>query len=250
MPTPAALTFTHLNKRYGTRAVLHDVHFTIAQGEACALVGENGAGKTSLIKTLLDFSPADAGHIDICGHPHTDPRARQTLAYLPERFVPPAHLSGHHFLAYMERLHHVARTPTDTALAVSATLTALDFATEALDRPVRDYSKGMAQKLGLAAILLSNKPLLILDEPMSGLDPKARILLKRHLTQLKAQGITLFFTTHALADVEELADRMAIMHRGRLSFVGSPSQCCATYGAPHLEAAYLHAIADEAPLAA
>ena len=101
----------------------------------------------------------------------------------------------------------------------------------------------MAQKLGLAACFLSRKDLIILDEPMSGLDPKARILVKRYLQSLKEQGHTLFFSTHMLADVAELCDRMGILHEGRLRFIGSPGACCEAFGAESLEQAYLNCIA-------
>ncbi len=121
-------------------------------------------------------------------------------------------------------------------------LEALDLDPAALGRPVRAYSKGMAQKLGLAACFLSGKRLLILDEPVSGLDPKARALVKRHLLRLKAAGHTLFFSTHALPDVEELCDRMAILHGGEIRFVGSPAECRERFEAETLEQAFLNCI--------
>jgi ABC-2 type transport system ATP-binding protein len=122
-------------------------------------------------------------------------------------------------------------------------LGSVDLAPEALAKPVRLLSKGMAQKLGLAAVLASGKPLLILDEPMSGLDPKARALLKRSLLQRKALGQTLFFSTHMLADVEALCDRMAVLHDGVLKFVGTPSELCRRYETDSLEAAFLACVA-------
>lgn len=106
--------------------------------------------------------------------------------------------------------------------AISKMLETLDLDSSVLEKSVRDYSKGMAQKLGLAACFLSRKDLMILDELMSGLDPKARILVKRFLQSLKVEGYTLFFSTHTLADVEEFCDRMGILHRSSLRFVGTP----------------------------
>ena len=108
--------------------------------------------------------------------------------------------------------------------------------------PVRSYSKGMTQKLGLAACFLARKDLYVLDEPMSGLDPKARALLKARLQDLRARGCTLFFSSHALADVEEICDRMASLHDGHLRFVGSPAECRRRYEADSLEQAYMRCI--------
>jgi ABC-2 type transport system ATP-binding protein len=140
----------------------------------------------------------------------------------------------------MAALHGRPADPPGSAAEVAA----LDLDPAALDRPARFYSKGMAQKLGLAATLLSGKDLLVLDEPMSGLDPRARALLKRRLTALKADGHTLFFSTHLLTDVEDLCDRLAVLHGGRVRFVGSPEECRAAFGAPTLEAAFLACIEE------
>ena len=101
----------------------------------------------------------------------------------------------------------------------------LDLEASALDKPTARLSKGMVQKLGLAACLLSGKRLLVMDEPMSGLDPRTRIYLQRHLLELKRQGYTCFFSTHLLADVEKLCDRMAILHQGKIRYAGSPAAC-------------------------
>ncbi|MES2935787.1 MAG: AAA family ATPase [Pseudomonadota bacterium] len=111
-----------------------------------------------------------------------------------------------------------------------------------MKKPVRSYSKGMTQKLGLAACFLARKDLYVLDEPMSGLDPKARALLKAQLQQLRSRSGTLFFSSHALADVDEICDRMAILHDGQLRFVGSPAECRTRYQAATLEQAYMKCI--------
>lgn len=234
-----AIRFDNVRKRYAAQTVIDDANLAVARGEFLGLVGVNGAGKTSLIKSLLDFSSIDAGSISIFGVSHRDPAARARLAYLPERFLPPHYLTGAEFLRYMANLHGA---DYDVA-AVDAIFATLDLDPSALSKPVRQFSKGMAQKLGLAACFLSGKDLLVLDEPMSGLDPKARALLKRYLHELKAQGRTLFFSTHMLHDVEELCDRIAILHGGKLRFVGSPAECRAKFSAANLEQAYLACIA-------
>ena len=108
--------------------------------------------------------------------------------------------------------------------------------------PVRAYSKGMTQKLGLAACFLSRKDLYILDEPTSGLDPRARALLKSQLRELKRQGRSVFFTSHALADVAEICDRMAVLHSGSVCFAGTPRALCEEYAGADLEQAFLRCI--------
>ena len=233
-----ALHFRNVTKRYPRQLALSDLNLSVHAGEFFGLVGVNGAGKTTLIKSLLDFCDIDSGSVEIFGIDHRQSQARARLAYLPERFLPPYYLTGRDFLQFMARLHRVAM---DEAQMMQM-LATLDLDVSALAKPVRDYSKGMAQKLGLAACFLSGKDLLVLDEPMSGLDPKARALLKTYLQQLRAQGKTLFFSTHMLHDVEALCDRIAILHGGNVRFVGSPQECCAQFGAENLEQAYLNCI--------
>ncbi|HAT31426.1 MAG TPA: ABC transporter ATP-binding protein [Janthinobacterium sp.] len=234
-----AVRFQQLAKSYAKSAVLRGVDLDIRAGECFALVGVNGAGKTSLIKCLFDFCAIDAGGIEIFGLSHRLPAARRPLAFLPERFMPPYYLTGSDFLNYVLKLQGIACD----AARVHAMLAALDLEATALARPVRAYSKGMTQKLGLAACLLTDKPMLVLDEPMSGLDPKARALLKQQLRGLRERGGTVFFTSHELADVEEMSDRLAILHDGAIRFVGTPAECRAAYAAPTLELAFMHCIA-------
>ncbi|NIR28064.1 MAG: ABC transporter ATP-binding protein [Gammaproteobacteria bacterium] len=239
-PQPAAVHFGAVAKLYGRQPVLRSLTLRVEPGEFFGLVGVNGAGKTTCIKAMLDFCDIDAGRIQLFDLPRTDARARARLAYLPERFLPPYYLTGRDFLSYMSRLHGVPVTRED----MQTMLARLDLNAAALDKPVGHYSKGMAQKLGLAACFLSRKDLYVLDEPMSGLDPKARTLVKHHLLELKARSSTVFFSTHLLADVQELCDRMGILHEGVLRYVGTPSGCCEAYGAPTLERAYVACISQ------
>ncbi|MES2324219.1 MAG: ABC transporter ATP-binding protein [Pseudomonadota bacterium] len=240
--TAPALRFENLTKRYDKKEVLKGISLEIARGELFGLVGMNGAGKTTLIKCLLHFVEPDSGSIAILGVDHRQSAARAALAFLPERFMPPYFLRGAEFLTYMLTLQGL---PYDRAQA-DALLRALDLDPGALDKTVRAASKGMNQKLGLAACLLARKDLYVLDEPMSGLDPKARSLLKDQLRLLRERGSTLFFSSHALADVDELCDRMAILHEGKLRFVGSPAECRARFDGATLEQAYMRCIAQAA----
>ena len=123
---------------------------------------------------------------------------------------------------------------------------ALDLEVPALDKPVRAYSKGMTQKLGLAACFLSQRDLYVLDEPMSGLDPKARDRAKDLLLNLKSEGRTLLFTSHSLADVEEVCDRVTVLHGGAMAYAGAPRGLCERHGEASLERAFLKCIETHA----
>ena len=176
--------------------------------------------------------------------PHHETAARRELAFLPERFLPPYYLTGRDFLRYMLALHRARLLPDRT----EAMFEALDLDLRALDLPVRSFSKGMTQKLGLAACLLSNKRLYVLDEPTSGLDPKARALLKRQLLALRSSGRTVFVTSHLLADVEQLCDRMALLHGGTLRYIGTPAALLAHHATDDMEQAFLRCIeGDSSP---
>jgi ABC-2 type transport system ATP-binding protein len=235
-----ALRLADVGKSYAGLAVLSGVSLEVRRGEFFGLVGVNGAGKTTLIKCLLDFCDADNGAIDIFNVSHRVTAARSRLAYLPERFNPPFFLTGRDFVRHMLALY---RAPYEDE-RVARMFGALDLEMTALDRPARTYSKGMTQKLGLAACLLSQKDLYVLDEPAGGLDPKARAMLKSELKALRAAGRTVFFTSHALNDVAELCDRVAVLHEGRLRFAGTPSELVIRHGSGDLEQAFLACIAE------
>ena len=155
--TVPALRLQHVVQGYGQTSVLRGVNLELHAGECFGLVGVNGAGKTSLIKCVLDFCALDGGAIDIFGQPHHRPASRQPLGFLPERFTPPYYLTGADFIRYLLTLQGLRYD----AAEVGAMMTALDLDPDALQRTVRGYSKGMTQKLGLAACLLARKPLYI-----------------------------------------------------------------------------------------
>jgi ABC-2 type transport system ATP-binding protein len=229
---------TRLEKRYGERAVLAGVDLELVAGEALGLVGLNGAGKTTLIKCLLDLCGHDAGGIELFGRPGGEPRARHRLGYVPERFMPPHYLRCSEFLDLMLSLAG-SRYERGRALAALAELE-LDAAV--LEQPVRQLSKGMTQKLGLAACFLLQRDLYVLDEPMSGLDPASRVAVKSVLRRLKGEGRALLITSHVLTDVEELCSSVAVLDRGRIKFRGAPAELCSRYSEPQLEQAFLRCI--------
>ncbi|NOQ89684.1 MAG: ATP-binding cassette domain-containing protein [Gammaproteobacteria bacterium] len=228
-------------KRYASKVVLDKVDLAVKPGEFFGLVGMNGSGKSTLIKAILDLIGLDAGEITINNISHRKVSARENIAYLPDRFTPPAHLTGKDFIQYMLRLHG----SDCEQQRINKVLDALDLDKTMMQESVKNLSKGMTQKLGLASCLLSGKSLLILDEPMSGLDPKARVLFKQQLTSLKQQGVTLFFSSHALADVEEMADTMAVLHKGTIRYSGSPDAFKQQYDAANVEQAYMACIEEK-----
>jgi len=229
-------------KRYSGKVVLDSVDLQVQQGEFFGLVGMNGSGKSTLIKAMLDLIGIDAGKISIHNLSHRSVSSRENVAYLPDRFSPPAHLRGNDFIQYMLRLHGTDRDQQK----IEAVLDGLDLDKTILQESVNKLSKGMTQKLGLATCLLSGKSLLILDEPMSGLDPLARVLFKKQLAQLKQQGVTVFFSSHVLADVEEMADTMTVLHNSKIYYCGTPENFKQEYSGSNVEQAYMNCIEKKA----
>jgi ABC-2 type transport system ATP-binding protein len=235
-----AIVIEGLSVRYGTTSALEDITLAVRQRETFGLIGRHGAGKTSLLKSILMLVTPQAGAVRIFGEPHHLPGSRARLAYLPQRFQPPGHLSGHDFVRLTFAFHGWRAKRAETALL--AEQLALDPV--ALDRPIRSYGKGMVQKLGLLATLLTDLPLLVLDEPMSGLDPTARRLVKRQLAADRARGRTILLSSYLPSDHEGLCDRVAVLDRGRLRYVGSPGDLERRHGAPTLTSAFAAAIEE------
>jgi ABC-2 type transport system ATP-binding protein len=236
-----ALRVSALKKCYGKFEALAGVDLEVAAGEAFGLVGANGAGKTTLIKCVLDLVARDSGAVEIFGVAAQNPVARRRLSYLPERFNPPYYLRAREFLCMMCELG-AQRYEEASALRL---LEELQLERDALGQQVRNLSKGMTQKLGLAACFLAQRDLYVLDEPMSGLDPAARVAAKSVLRRLAAESRTLFFTSHVLADVEELCSSIAVLERGRVRFRGTPASLCERYAERNLERAFMKCIRDE-----
>lgn len=230
-----AISVACVSKRYGAVESLRNVTFDVPRGAFLGIAGVNGAGKTTLIKCLLDATRPDSGDITVLGVPSTVSAARRPIAFLPERFNVPFYATGRDFLTLTGRLYGQAPEPG----MIERIMVQLDLDTRVLDSPVRTYSKGMTQKLGISACLLSSREILILDEPTSGLDPKARALLKGVLRERHVSGNTIVITSHALADVDEMCDRLVILDGGVLQFDGTPATLRTEERATTLEAAFL-----------
>jgi ABC-2 type transport system ATP-binding protein len=239
-----AIDFNGVCKRFGGHAALRSVSFAVPSGSIFGLVGLNGAGKTTLIKSLMDFSFPDSGKILIFAQPATEATARGTVAYLSERFIPPAYLTGLEYLQMMSRLYGVAACNDERIEAAAA---AIDLDVKYLGMRVGSYSKGSGQKLGIAAVLLSEQRLLVLDEPMSGLDPRARACLKAAIKTARLKGATVLFSSHSLADIDELCDSFAVLHEGAIRYVGSAPELRLQMEVDTLDAAFLKTIERKTP---
>lgn len=235
-----AIIFNQVSKRFGTQPALRSVSFAVPIGSIFGLVGLNGAGKTTLLKCLLDFTFPDSGDVSIFSLPATDSLARGPLAYLPERFIPPSYLTGLEYLQMMSRMYGV----TLEHHRIEAAVAAIDLHPDYLSKRVSEYSKGSGQKLGIAAVLLSNRNLLVLDEPMSGLDPRARAFLKAEIKVAHGRGATVLFSSHSLADIEELCDCFALLHQGEIRHIGDAAALRERTGVATLDAAFLKAIEE------
>jgi ABC-2 type transport system ATP-binding protein len=238
MNTVPAIQCQNVYKSYSRQQVLENIDLEVPKGNFYGLVGVNGSGKSTMIKAMLDLVSIDDGLISLFGKSHRSVSSREQVAYLPDRFSPPVHLKCKDFIQYMLELHSSRQSKKE----IHEMLDALELDRKTMESSVGRLSKGMTQKLGLTSCLLSRKSLLILDEPMSGLDPKARVLFKKQLFRLKEQGTTLFFSSHVLADVDELADKMAVLHKSRILYEGTSTEFKQTYNGTNLEDAYVNCV--------
>lgn len=207
------IEINNLSKRFGTFTAVDGVSFTVRENETFALLGPNGSGKSTILKCLAGLTNPTSGDILIGGvNPAIKPReGRQYLSYLPQRVSFHDCLTAREVLEFYCRLRRLPTTRVEKVLHESE----FDF-NGFCEKRVGELSGGMLQKLGLAVACLPEAPVLMLDEPTVGLDPAGAIAFRRFLKGLKARGNTIIFTSHVLADVEALADRIAIMVGGKL----------------------------------
>lgn len=232
------IKINNLHKSFGSKKVLDGIDIEVKKNEIFGFVGLNGVGKTTTIKILLDLLKQDEGEAHLFGQDVILPVSRKDIAYLPEKFHPSAQLKGVEFLKFVTGLHK-----KDLDLVEAKKLAKiLDLEEAALNLKIGSYSKGMTQKLGLVGTFLSKAKLIILDEPMSGLDPIARINLKEQLVKCKKEGRSVFFSSHVLSDIDEICDRVAILNKAKLIFVGKPSEFKKQQKTTNLEKAFVTAI--------
>lgn len=196
---------------------LRDLTLSIPAGSSFGLLGPNGAGKTTFLKILLGMATPSSGSAHLLGQPVGQFAARERVGYLPEGGSLPGYHTGRSFLRLHARLAGLSGTSMESRIdAVLEMVSMREWQTVRLDR----YSKGMAQRLGLAQALLGDPQLLVLDEPTDGVDPVGRALLRDVLEALNQQGVTIFVNSHILAEVELFCRRVAILHQGRLALQG------------------------------
>lgn len=236
MTTPV-VSVSDLRKTYRSGLIrrkkveaLQGVTFDVEPGEIFGLLGPNGAGKTTLIKILLGIVKRSEGQASVLGLPAGDRKGRMRVGYLPENHRIPRHLTGFTALDYYGQLSHMPRREIRQKQDELLEMVGLEKwgAT-----PVRSYSKGMLQRLGLAQAMLHDPEVLILDEPTDGVDPVGRADIRKTLFQLKEQGRTVFLNSHLLQEIELVADRVAVLNHGRVRHVG-PIQDLTRNSADHL----------------
>jgi ABC-2 type transport system ATP-binding protein len=206
----------HLRPRL--RRALDPLTFSIRRGEILGYLGPNGSGKTTTLKILLGLLFPDAGTATILGHPLESRAWRYRAGYLPEHPYFYDYLTATEYLDYAGRLFGMPRPARRDRAREMLVRVGLEAAAHV---PLRRHSKGMTQRLGLAQALLNDPEIVFLDEPMSGLDPLGRRLVRRIILDLKAQGKTVLFSTHILGDAESLCDRVALLRGGKLLQVGA-----------------------------
>jgi ABC-2 type transport system ATP-binding protein len=197
---------------------LDDVSFEIRTGEVFGLLGPNGAGKTTTLKLLTNLIWPTSGSATVLGRPPGDVSARQRLGFLPENPTFYDHLTAEEILSYFAGLF--GYKGADRQARAARALDAVGIGDDR-SRPLRQYSKGMVQRVGLAQALVNDPELVILDEPTSGLDPLGRREVREMILRLRGEGRTILFSSHILSDAEWLCDRVAILSRGRLAAVGT-----------------------------
>ena len=222
---------------YGKKQVLHEVSFAMEQGEIFGLIGQNGAGKTTLIRMILNLIKGK-GDVSLFGVNHEQHTARNKLIYMPEMLQPSSRLKGWEYLSLVLASYSM-KLDRDKASKIAEEMA---FDVKVLKDRISTYSKGMGQKLGLIAVFLTELPLLLLDEPMSGLDPMARVKFKDSLLAENKKGRSVFFSSHILADIEEICTRIGVLHEGKLIYLGKPDDFIAQNKASSLERAFLKAI--------
>jgi ABC-2 type transport system ATP-binding protein len=207
------IQFESITKRFGATTAVDNFSMAVADGAYTALLGPNGAGKTTLVRMLLGFSAPTRGKIRIAGHAAGTAAARKGIGYLAENHKIPGGLSGKSYLS-----RHAALLGMDTATArkeIGRVLETVGMVGKENSRAAT-YSKGMNQRIGLAAALLGRPRVLILDEPVSGLDPIGIREFRTIIEELRGFGTTVLLNSHLLSEVEKTCDRVAVMHQGRL----------------------------------
>jgi ABC-2 type transport system ATP-binding protein len=224
------------------KVAVNDLNLEVRAGEVFGFLGPNGAGKTTTMNVLLGFVNATSGAAYLFGVNVREPIARQRIGYLPELTYYYKFLTAEELLRFYSRIFKIPRAQADQRINDLLKLVELEHARK---RPIKTYSKGMQQRVGLAQALINNPDLLILDEPTSGLDPLGRMKVREIIQRLKNEGKTVFFSSHELGEVETVCDRVAIINQGQLKVEGRVADLVSQYQA-NLEKIFLKIIGYQA----
>lgn len=232
-----------LSRRYGDLLAVDNLSLTVRRGEIYGFLGSNGAGKTTTMKMLVGLLEPSAGRACIDGHDvWREPLvAKAALGYVADRAILYDRLTGREFLSFLAQMRGLPCQESEERIA--ELLTVLELSDDA-DRLCGGYSLGMKRKLGVAGALLHQPPVLIMDEPLSGLDPRSARRLKDLLVEIAAGGAAILLSTHDLATAEALCHRIGIIHRGRLMAEGSAAELRQLATAPDLETVFLSLTAE------
>lgn len=232
------IQFNHVSKAYGDTLALDDLDLTIESGEIFGLIGHNGAGKTTTISLLTSIIEASQGSITVDGlqlEEHRD-EVKKRIAYVPDSPDIFLHLTAFEYWHFMGKVYGVEKETVDQRISKLATL--FDMTARQYE-PIDSFSHGMRQKTIIIGALIPNPDIWILDEPLTGLDPQASFDLKQMMKDHAKGGKNVLFSTHVLSVAEQLCDRIGILRKGRLIFVGSLEELKSQYPDKDLETIYL-----------
>lgn len=213
-----AISARGLVKHFGTIRAIDGLDLEVPRGSAFGFIGENGAGKTTFIKLLLGICRPSEGCVEVLGQSPDDVRVRRRIGYLPERLSLPPAFSPRRFLESVGRLKGLSAKERHDQ--IPRVLSRVGLAEEAWDRRTAGFSKGMRQRTGLAAALLGDPELLVLDEPTDGIDPMGRARIREVIREAARGGATIFLNSHLLAETERICDHVAIVSKGRVVRAG------------------------------
>lgn len=211
------LKITNLTKTYSKGAIkaVDNVSLDINEGEIFGFLGPNGAGKSTTIKCLTGILPFEDGSINICGYDlkNSPIQAKKSIGYVPDSYIIYDKLTGNEYLNFISDVYDV---PSFDRKARASEYASLFNLTDSMNSPIKSYSHGMKQKISLIGALIHNPKLWVLDEPLTGLDPKSAFDLKKLMREHANQGNTVFFSSHVLDVVEKVCDRVAIIDKGKI----------------------------------
>lgn len=208
-----ALELDGVVKYLDGKEVLRGVSLKVKQGEVFGFLGPNGAGKTTTMKTVLSLIVPEDGTVKVLGKEGLPDETKERIGFMPENTYLYKYLTGREFLRFSGKFFNIPKDELEARIDVLLAKVGLD---KAADRLLSKYSKGMLQRVGLAQAMVNHPDMVFLDEPMSGLDPLGRKMVKDLILELKARGATVFFNTHILSDVESICDHFAIIHKGQI----------------------------------